>query len=133
MRAYWFILEGMPGTMFVKSLSDCPPLLANDGCTLRELLHPKNDPIDLPYSLAIAEVAVGEHSYRHRLAQDEVYYVIDGRGLMHIDDETRELAAGDAVLIPAGAVQWIENLGTTTLRFMAVVSPPWCAAGDERL
>ncbi|MGE0484349.1 MAG: cupin domain-containing protein [Gammaproteobacteria bacterium] len=119
--------------MFVKSLSDCPPLVANDGCMLRELLHPKNDPIALPYSLAIAEVAVGEHSYRHRLAQDEVYYVIEGRGLMHVDDTTREVVVGDAIFIPAGAVQWIENLGAGTLRFMAVVSPPWREEDDERL
>ncbi|MCB1749640.1 MAG: cupin domain-containing protein [Gammaproteobacteria bacterium] len=119
--------------MFVKSLSACPPLVANDGCTLREVLHPKNDPIALPYSLAVAEVAVGEQSYRHRLAQDEVYYVLAGRGLMHVDGETRELGPGDAVFIAGGKVQWIENAGAETLRFVALVSPPWRAEDDERL
>ena len=52
---------------------------------------------------------------------------------MHIDDEQREVSAGDAILIPPLAVQWIENLGTETLRFIAVVAPPWSAAGDARL
>jgi mannose-6-phosphate isomerase-like protein (cupin superfamily) len=119
--------------MFTKSLSDCESLIANDGCRVWEILHPKNDAVALPYSFALAEVAAGEHSYRHRLEQVEVYYVLAGRGLMHIDDEARELEAGDAVVIPARAVQWIENLGTQPLRFIAVVSPPWCAADDERL
>ncbi|MEQ8496112.1 MAG: cupin domain-containing protein [Gammaproteobacteria bacterium] len=119
--------------MFTKSLSDCESLIANDGCKVWEILHPKNDAVALPYSFALAEVAVGEHSYRHRLEQVEVYYVLAGRGLMHIDDEVRELEAGDAVVIPPRAVQWIENLGTVPLRFIAVVSPPWCAADDERL
>lgn len=119
--------------MFVKSLSDCPALRASDGCRVFEVLHPRNDGIDLPYSFAVAEVAPGEHSYRHRLAQTEVYYVLAGRGRMHIDDAARELRAGDAVVIPGGAVQWIENLGSDTLRFIAVVSPPWRAADDERV
>jgi quercetin dioxygenase-like cupin family protein len=108
--------------MFVKSLRDCPALIANDGCRVFELLHEKNDPVDLPYSMAVAEVACGERSYRHRLEQAEVYYVLSGQGLMHIDEATRAVGEGDAVLIPAGAVQ-----------FLALVSPPWTADGDERL
>lgn len=119
--------------MFVKSLSDCPALVANDGCRVFEVLHPKNDPIELPYSFAIAEVAVGESSYRHRLAQSEVYYVLEGRGRMHIDEDTCEVGAGDAVVIPACAIQWIDNIGDGVLRFAAIVSPPWRADDDERL
>lgn len=119
--------------MFTKSLSECASLIANDGCRVWEILHPRNDALALPYSFALAEVAAGEHSYRHRLAQTEVYYVLAGSGLMHVDDEARALHAGDAVVIPAGAVQWIENLGAEPLRFIAVVSPPWRAEDDERL
>lgn len=119
--------------MFVKSLSECPPLEANDGCRIFEVLHARNDPVDLPYSLAVAEVAPGERSYRHRLRQTEVYYVLDGRGRMHVDARSREVSRGDAVVIPAGAVQWIENLDEQTLRFAAIVSPPWSAEDDERL
>ena len=52
---------------------------------------------------------------------------------MHVDDEERVIAAGDAVLIPGGAVQWIENVGSDILRFVALVSPPWSAATDARL
>lgn len=119
--------------MFTKSVSECPSLVANDGCRLFEILHPRNDPIELPFSLALAEVEPGEHSYRHRLAQTEVYYVLAGRGRMHVDDDAREVGPGEAVLIPGGAVQWIENLGDVVLRFVAVVAPPWRAEDDERL
>lgn len=119
--------------MFVKALADCPPLLANDGCRIFELLHPRNDPLALPYSFAIAEVEVGESSYRHRLRQTEVYFVLAGRGRMHVDAETRELGVGDAVVIPADAEQWIDNIGDERLRFVAVVSPPWRAEDDLRL
>ncbi len=119
--------------MFTKSLADCPPLLANDGCRIFELLHGKNDTIDLPYSLAVAEVEVGQSSYRHRLRQSEIYFILAGRGRMHVDDETRELAVGDTVVIPPQAAQWIDNIGDELLRFVAVVSPTWRAQDDELL
>jgi len=119
--------------MFVKSLAACAPLVANDGCRIFELLHPAKDAVDLPYSLAVAEVEVGESSYRHRLRQTEIYFILNGRGRMHVDAETRELAVGDACVIPAEAEQWIENIGDERLRFIAVVSPPWRAEDDQRL
>ena len=119
--------------MLIKRERDCPSIIANDGCRIIELLHPKNDPIELPYSFAVAEVAAGERSYRHRLPQAEVYYVLACSGMMHVDDDVRLLERGDAVLIPAGAMQWIENGASGPLRFIAVVSPPWSEAPDERL
>ena len=119
--------------MFTKSLADCPPLLAKDGCRIFELLHGKNDALDLPYSFAVAEVEVGESSYRHRLRQTEIYFILAGRGRMHVDQESQDLTVGAAVVIPAYAEQWIDNIGDELLRFVAVVSPPWRAADDERL
>ena len=107
--------------------------MANDGCRIVELLHGKYDATDLPYSLAIAEVEVGQSSYRHRLRQTEIYLILAGRGRIHVDQDSRELAVGDTVVIAPEAVQWIDNIGDQCLRFVAVVSPPWCAADDTRL
>jgi len=119
--------------MLLKRLADCVPFVANDGCTIREVLHPAHGDCALPYSLALADVAVDEATYRHRLDRDEVYFVLEGSGRLHVDDGSTLLGPGDAALIPAGAVQWIENAGAVPLRFAAIVSPPWAAAGDERL
>ena len=122
------------GVMLVKSESDCEQFVANDGCLIRELLHPRNDPVDIDFSFAIAEVAPGGTTYRHRLAQTEVYYLISGRGIMHIDGDQRPVSAGDAILIPPRSTQWIENASQKdTLKFAAVVAPPWRDEDDERL
>ena len=59
--------------------------------------------------------------------------IIEGRGRMHIGDETRDVQAGDSVVIPPTSSQWIENTGEGVLRFTALVSPPWRAADDVRL
>ena len=117
--------------MFVKNLNACKEFTANDGCLIRELLHPKNDPVDLAFSLAVARVPVGERTRRHKLVQTEVYFVLTGQGWMHINNKTREVGADDVILIPPQAVQWIENIGDDELRFIAIVSPPWREQDDE--
>ena len=55
--------------MFTKRTVDCPSYIAKDGCRIRELLHPMNEPVDLSYSLAAATVAPGARTLRHKLAQ----------------------------------------------------------------
>ena len=119
--------------MLTKRQADCPEFIANDGCRIREVLHPKNDPVSLPYSLALATVDAGKASYRHRLKQAEVYYLLEGCGLMHVNGEVRPVSAGDVVHIPPDAKQWIENPGAGPLVFAAIVSPPWRTEDDERL
>ncbi len=76
--------------MFVKKTSECDAFVANDGCSIRELLHPKNDAIELPYSLALATVDVGSKSYQHKLEQTEVYHILQGHGRMFIENESKE-------------------------------------------
>ena len=87
--------------------------------------------MDLPYSLAYARVEVGKGTLPHQLvAQDEVYTIFRGSGVMHIGQEEAEVSAGDTIHIPAGSSQWIENTGSGELYFSALVSPPWRAEDD---
>jgi len=119
--------------VFVKKTSECDAFVAKDGCSIRELLHPENDAVDLPYSLALATVDIGSKSYQHKLEQTEVYHILQGQGRMFIDNEDSEVGTGDVIVIPAEAVQWIENIGSGPLVFTAIVSPPWTEDGDMRL
>jgi len=117
--------------MFVKNLNACKEFTANDGCLIRELLHPKNDPVDLGWSMAVASVCAGKRTLQHKLVQSEVYYILSGQGRMHIHNEACEVCAGDVVLIPPQAIQWIENTGDRELQFIAIVSPPWREQDDH--
>jgi mannose-6-phosphate isomerase-like protein (cupin superfamily) len=119
--------------VLVRRAAQCREIVANDGCRLRELLHPAHDGSGLPYSLALAVVAPGQATHPHWLLQHEVYLVIRGRGRMHIGDEVDELGPGDSVVIPPQARQWIENCGAGELEFVALVSPPWRAEDDHRI
>jgi mannose-6-phosphate isomerase-like protein (cupin superfamily) len=120
--------------MLIRRFADCEEITANDGCALRELLHPGKDASGLPFSLAVARVRPGERTHPHRLAgETEVYYVVAGQGTMHIGDESAPLKPGDAVVIPAGSVQWVQCDGEAPLEFVALVSPPWRADHDLRV
>lgn len=119
--------------MLIKRTQECNEFTANDGCRIRELLHPKNDPVDLPYSMAVCRLESGRQSYPHVLKQCEVYYILEGRGIMHVGEETTEVEPGDAVYIPGDATQWVENTGQDELVFTVIVSPPWSEEDDVRL
>ena len=117
--------------MFIKRLDDCVEIIANDGCHLKELLHSDRDDVELPYSLAYARVEAGKGTHPHKLAaQDEVYTILSGAGVMHIGEEREEVGTGDTIVIPAGAEQWIENTSEGELVFTALVSPPWREEDD---
>jgi mannose-6-phosphate isomerase-like protein (cupin superfamily) len=114
-------------------MDSCEEITANDGCRLRELLHPDRDRSGVPYSLALARVEPGGATHPHLLREEtEVYHVVRGTGRMHIAGESARVGPGDTVVIPAGAEQWIENLGEEALEFLALVSPPWRADHDIR-
>ena len=120
--------------MRIRRLADCPEFVAGDGTRLRELLHPDREyRFGGRYSLALAVLPPGRCSAPHRLASDEVYYILAGRGRMHVDEDSAEVSAGDAVDIPPRAVQWIENTGDTDLEFLCIVDPAWRPEDEEIL
>lgn len=111
--------------MLVQKLNACAEFMAGDSTRLRELLHPDKQPIALRYSLAHATLPSGETSQPHSLKTSEVYYILSGKGEMHIDDETQLVEPGDAVYIPPNARQFIRSCGDEPLVFICIVDPAW--------
>ncbi len=120
--------------MDIRRFGEIEEIIANDGCRLRELLHPNRGAPGLPYSLAVASLDRAGATLPHRLiGETEVYLILGGSGRMHVGDEAESVRPGDAVVVPPGATQWIECTGSEPLRFAVIVSPPWTAEHDERL
>ncbi len=117
--------------MFVRYLKDCRQFIASDDSILRELLHPKQADLQIRYSLAHAEVRPGQKTKPHKLKSAEVYYIITGQGLMHIDDQSSEVGPECAVYIPPDSIQYIENTGTSDLKFLCIVDPAWQEEDEE--
>ena len=111
--------------MLLKHLKNCPEFIAGDGSLLRELLHPAKDSLQIRYSLAQAKVIPGQKTKPHKLRTSEVYYIMAGQGLMHIDEESSEVGPGCGIYIPPRSRQYIENTGDCDLEFLCIVDPAW--------
>jgi len=59
----------------------------------------------------------------HFHAYDEVIYVLDGEGVLHVDGVAHPLAPGSCVQLPARTVHCLQNTGADVLRLVAVFRP----------
>jgi quercetin dioxygenase-like cupin family protein len=59
----------------------------------------------------------------HFHTYDEVIYILQGDGALHIDGETAPLVAGSAVHLPARLVHCLENTGPGEMHVLAVFRP----------
>jgi mannose-6-phosphate isomerase-like protein (cupin superfamily) len=119
--------------MFISELSECKEFIAGDNCLLREILRSDDAGLAIRYSLAHAVVRPGETTWRHRLRSSEVYYIMEGEGIMHINDESAPVHPGSTVYIPPHARQCITNSGGNDLRFICIVDPAWKKEDEEVL
>lgn len=105
--------------MDVRSLAGVEPFTTKDGSTIRELHH---TPVQ---SLAEASLEPGQATQRHYHARsEEIYLITEGGGVLEVDGETRQVAAGDAVLIPPGARHRLVA-GPEGARLLCMCSPPY--------
>lgn len=117
--------------MLMKDLALLPFFRAGDATTLAEVLHPKQDPVTLPYSLAFAWLEPGTSSLPHRLGGSEVYLFTKGSGILVSEGEEQAVQAGTVGLVPPQALQYLRNTGAERLEFYCIVSPPWTADTEE--
>lgn len=115
-----------------KTISEIKPFITTDGSLIREIFHPQRHNLPISCSVAHATVKAVQSTKPHTLKKSsEIYVILSGKGTMHINDEKQLLNQGDAVFIPAGSVQCIENCGDEDLRFLCVVDPYWKKEEDE--
>jgi mannose-6-phosphate isomerase-like protein (cupin superfamily) len=110
-------------SMIIQNLALQTPFTTRDGSTIRSILDRTNAPVQLQ-SLAEAGIPTGGATERHfHKLSEELYFILEGRGEMELDGETRAVGPGDAILIPPGA--WHTIRATETLRFLCCCAPPY--------
>jgi mannose-6-phosphate isomerase-like protein (cupin superfamily) len=117
--------------MFYKEKSSQIEFEAGDITKLKELVHPIKDNVSIGYSLAEARLCPGESSLPHRLNSSELYYILEGKGEIVIDNQIQKIAKGDVVLVPAKAEQHVKNLANEDLIFLCIVEPYWKEQDEE--
>ena len=107
----------------VRNLNDVPAFITKDGSEIRELLAHRNSCIR-NQTLAEARLPPGARTTpHHHVKTEEIYYILEGAGLMRVADRTVAVEPGDAVAIPPGASHQITNTGLTVLKFLCCCAP----------
>ena len=64
----------------------------------------------------VAELQPGDRLGLHRHTASEIYYVLEGSGIVTLDGVEHEMAAGAAVFIPGDCEHGVRNDGASPLR-----------------
>lgn len=59
----------------------------------------------------------------HHNQLEEIYYLLEGRGLMTVGTEEREVGAGDAIFVPRNHRHSLANTGNEPIRLLVVCGP----------
>ena len=111
--------------MDVKNLDEVLPFITKDGSEIRELLAHRNSAIR-NQSLAEARLPVGGATQEHfHPRAEEIYYITHGTGRIRIENETREVKAGDAIAILPGQKHKLWNTGGDVLRLLCCCAPAY--------
>jgi len=77
----------------------------------------------------------GRSAERKLAGKQEVLYIVDGRGRLHIDGRTHELEPNMGVYLAPGETYTVENMGPEDLHVLSVLAPEGraAAAGQRRV
>ncbi len=109
----------------IRNTKEVRMLIAKDGCKIKEIFHPRNSPLNA-MSLAEAILDPGKSTkYYYHKKSDEIYFILQGTGIVEIDGEKRKVKKNDCILIKAKSKHRIKNFGKVQLRILCFESPPY--------
>ncbi len=109
-----------------KRLKDTKPFVGRDKTVIRQYFQPDNTDKGIRYSLAHFTLGPDKRSVQHKMKSSEVYFILEGRGKIVIDDKSYRVEKEDVVYIPPLHTQYIKNTGRAAdLKFLCIVDPAW--------
>jgi mannose-6-phosphate isomerase-like protein (cupin superfamily) len=101
------------------------PYQTLDGSLIEELVRPEIQGAR-NLSVALATVASGQSTLAHTNGRsEEVYYVLEGEGVLLRDSVACNIRPGEAHLIPAGVEHKVVAAGPGPLRILCLCAPPY--------
>ena len=115
----------------VTHYNEIEPFITKDGSVIRELMHPTQH-ASKKQSLAEARLPVGSKAQLHRHHQaEELYYIVQGEGMMSLDQQQFKVDVGDTVCIKPGQAHCIANVGAEELVLLCCCSPAYSHEDTE--
>ena len=111
--------------MITKRIQDIIPIPGDEGTEIRQIFHPHNTLDGIRYSLAQSTIQPGKKSKLHKMKNSEIYFVLEGKGVLHIDDESVTVDEHKSIFVPPFSLQYLENTGDKELKVLCIVDPAW--------
>lgn len=97
-----------------------------DGVILRRSMFRQNS--KLPIRMEVWElnpgVSEGDHIHDGDSELEEIYYFLEGEGMMSVDGEVIPIMAGDSIMVPPGVDHGFRNTGNGRLKLVLVWGKP---------
>ena len=71
--------------------------------------------------MRLIELAPGGYSPKHAHPWPHINYMVEGRGVLHIDGEDHEVTSGSYAFVPANSLHQFVNTGQDQFRFICIV------------
>ena len=111
--------------MISKRIEDIESFRGEEGTEIRQIFHPHNTLNGINFSLAHSIILPGKSSKPHKMKSAEVYFVLEGEGTIHIDNDVKEIHQNESVYVPPMAKQFLMNTGNIDLKVLCIVDPAW--------
>ena len=111
--------------MIIKKSESVEAFEGNEGTQIKQIISPPETNNVIRYSLAHCTISPGKSSKPHIMKTSEMYYILEGKGIMHIDSETKQVNQNDLIFVPPMSKQFLENNGETALTILCIVDPAW--------
>jgi len=93
------------------------------GALSKALVHPETTGSrQIDYRISSYQPMAYVERHVHKV-QEQIYHVLDGQGLMEIDDVTKVVGKHDVIFIPPGVWHSIRNSGLVDLVFIVATTP----------
>ena len=110
--------------MHVFTKGTAPRYTRPEGITSYLLASPRTSSAEhLTTTLAVIEPGGEQRIHSHR--PEQVYFILEGRGLMTVGSETQRVGPGDCIFIPSGQPHGLKNDGDVILRYFSAAAPAY--------
>src|SRR6476659_9507595 len=117
--------------MHVLKKETAPRYVRQDGISSYLLASPRTSGTEhLTTTLAVIQPGGEQRIPSH--PPEQVYFILEGSGLMTVGNETQRVGPGDCVFIPPDQPHGLENDGAETLRYFSAAAPAYPAGHREK-
>lgn len=84
-------------------------------------------------TITLVEMEPGGVQHVHAHAPEQMYFILEGSGLMTVNTEQQTVQAGDCIFFSAFDEHGLQNTGGTVLRYLSAASPSFTAEESRQL